>query len=148
MSKVLVIAEIGVNHNGDLKIAEKLIESAASAGANIVKFQAYISGDLATSKAKQANYQKKNSKEYQSQREMLSKFQFDKKNFQYIKDCCLSNNVEFLATAFDFKSLDMLSSFDLQRIMHHAHSRSQHQVYDRPTELTAENAHKWSPYRH
>ena len=58
MSKVLVIAEIGVNHNGDLKIAEELIESAASAGANIVKFQAYISGDLATSKAKQANYQK------------------------------------------------------------------------------------------
>ena len=116
MSKVLVIAEIGVNHNGDLKIAEKLIESAASAGANIVKFQAYIAGDLATSKAKQANYQKKNSKEYQSQKEMLLKFQFDKKNFQYIKDCCVSNNVEFLATAFDFKSLDMLSSFDLQRI--------------------------------
>ena len=116
MSKTLIIAEVGVNHNGDIKIAEKLIESAANSGADIVKFQSFISSELTTDKALQAEYQIKNTRKVNTQKEMLKNLEFNKNQFEYIRDCCVKNNIEFLSTAFDSQSLRMLNSFDLKRI--------------------------------
>ena len=116
MKKTLIIAEVGVNHNGDIKIAEKLIKFAAKAGADIVKFQSFISSELTTNEAKQAKYQIRNTNKVCTQKEMLLNLELNQKQFEYIRNCCLSNNIEFLSTAFDLKSLKMLNSFDMNRI--------------------------------
>ncbi len=116
MSKTLIIAEVGVNHNGDIKIAEKLIEAAANAGADIVKFQSFISSELTTDQALQAEYQIKNTKKVNTQKQMLKNLEFNRNQFEYIRDCCVRNNIEFLSTAFDSQSLKMLNSFDMKRI--------------------------------
>ena len=71
MNRTLVIAEAGVNHNGDLMLALQLVEAAAKAGANIVKFQTFQAQDLVTEQADKAAYQKKNIGESQSQLAML-----------------------------------------------------------------------------
>lgn len=106
--KVLIIAEAGVNHNGDLSLAEKLIDVAAEAGADIVKFQTFKAEKLASKKAPQADYQIKNLEKESSQFDMLKKLELDKKAHFHLIQYCQKKNIQFLSTAFDLESIDLL----------------------------------------
>ncbi|MEK6628265.1 MAG: N-acetylneuraminate synthase [Bdellovibrionota bacterium] len=115
MSKrTLIIAEAGVNHNGNLEKAIKLVHAAADAGADIVKFQTFKAGLLATKSAKTADYQKANLKENSdSQYEMLKKLELSFEDHHVLINECKKLNIGFLSTAFDFESLDFLKSLNL-----------------------------------
>jgi N,N'-diacetyllegionaminate synthase len=102
-----VIAEAGVNHNGDVELGEKLIEAAKSAGADAVKFQAFKAGRLASIGAKKATYQNKIAKE-DSQLEMLRKLELTDDEFRELSDHSRGMGVVFLSSAFDFESADLL----------------------------------------
>ncbi len=111
----LIIAEAGVNHNGDLNTAKKLVLEAFKAGADIVKFQTFNATDLTTSDSKKANYQLETTSKVETQQEMLSKLEL-KKDFHYlIKDFCDQVGIEFLSTGFDSKSIEFLATLDLFR---------------------------------
>jgi N-acetylneuraminate synthase/N,N'-diacetyllegionaminate synthase len=113
MNKVIIIAEAGVNHNGSVDIAKKLIDVAAEAGADYVKFQMFTAEKLVSTKAKKASYQVKNTRGGNSdtQFKMLKKLELSQKDFSELKKYCAKRKVKFLATAFDFESLDYL--FDM-----------------------------------
>lgn len=112
----VIIAEAGVNHNGSLDLAKALIDAAADAGADIVKFQSFDADALATNNAARAQYQIDNLGEDGSQREMLRKLQLDDAGHQTLFEHCRSRNIGFLSTAFDFASFDMLKRFDMPYI--------------------------------
>lgn len=106
----LVIAEAGVNHNGDENLAFELIDIAKSAGADIVKFQLFKAEKLTTKKAELADYQKKNISNdlLQSQYDMLQKLELSPSVFLRLAEYCSTQGIEFLSTAFDTESLDFL----------------------------------------
>lgn len=104
----LIIAEAGVNHNGDEKLAMRLIEVAAEAGADIVKFQTFQANKLATESAQQATYQKENTGQFESQHSMLSRLELSFEAHQRLLEKCESLGIEFLSTAFDSESLAFL----------------------------------------
>lgn len=115
MSKksVLIIAEAGVNHNGDLKTAKKLIDVAADAGADLVKFQTFKADRLATRQAKKAKYQSDATCDSQDQYEMLSSLELtEKKHHELIKHCD-RRSIGFFSTAFDIESVDFLASLGM-----------------------------------
>ncbi len=117
MQKTLIIAEIGVNHNGDINNAKKLIFEAAKCGADIVKFQTFKTEELATSSAKKTNYQIQNTKtESFSQTDMLKGLELNYEDHIVLLEECKRQNVEFLSTAFDIESLKMLINFGIKRI--------------------------------
>ncbi|EDM69060.1 N-acetylneuraminate synthase [Moritella sp. PE36] len=104
----LIIAEAGVNHNGDEQLAFKLVDAAHQAGADIVKFQTFKAKNLVTADAKQADYQVTNTQKKESQLAMLSRLELSyDAHHQLVKHCELLG-IEFLSTAFDFESLDFL----------------------------------------
>lgn len=110
---VFIIAEAGVNHNGNFHTALKMIDSAANAGADAVKFQAFKANKLVSENAEMADYQKKNlSSSGGSQLEMLSKLEFGKKEFLYLRDYCISKNIKFMASPFDEDSVDFLAEIN------------------------------------
>lgn len=113
MKKVVIIAEAGVNHNGDLECAKKLVEVAAAAGADYVKFQTFNSIKLATGYAKKADYQKERTSIKENQLEMLKKLELKKKYHSDIIRHCKKNEINFLSTAFDLESLRFLNSLHL-----------------------------------
>ena len=100
-NKIYVIAEIGVNHNGDLKLAKKLIIAAKETGANAVKFQNFTAEKLATKNSKKALYQKKNTKKNETQYEMLKKLELKKDNYFELKKFCKKIKIEFISSVFD-----------------------------------------------
>ena len=110
MPKTLVIAEAGVNHNGDEALARELIKVAAIAGADVVKFQTFNVDSLATSRTPKANYQKKNDGKSGSQVEMLRKLELDYDCFFRLSEYCDKKNIQFMSTAFDLSSADYLVS--------------------------------------
>jgi N,N'-diacetyllegionaminate synthase len=112
-NRTIVIAEAGVNHNGDIAIAEKLIEVAAKSGADYVKFQTFISSELASKKADKADYQKKNTATDNTQLEMLKNLQLSKEDHIHLIKVCKQNNIKFLSTAFDFPSIELLNELDI-----------------------------------
>jgi N-acetylneuraminate synthase len=112
----LVIAEAGVNHNGSLETALQLVDAAADAGADVVKFQSFNSASLATAAAGRAQYQKDNMQEDGSQLDMLRQLELDEQAHQVLHEHCATRNIEFLSTAFDFDSLNMLLAFNPSRI--------------------------------
>ena len=117
MQKTLIIAEIGVNHNGDINNAKKLIFEAAKCGADIVKFQTFKTEELATSSAKKTSYQIQNTKtESFSQTDMLKGLELNYEDHIVLLEECKRHNVEFLSTAFDIESLKMLVNFGIKRI--------------------------------
>lgn len=117
----LIIAEAGVNHNGDLKMALELVHAAAEAKADIVKFQTFQAGLLATQAAVMADYQKTNLEKNSStsnttnnsQYEMLKKLELSQENHFRLIEECKKLNIGFLSTAFDFASLEFLISLKL-----------------------------------
>jgi len=106
---VLIIAEAGVNHNGTLDLAKKLIDAAAQAGADIVKFQTFKAGKLVSKEARQAEYQKTNLKDGDdSQYNMLKKLELDESMHFELIDYCQLKGITFLSTGFDDESVELL----------------------------------------
>ncbi len=114
--KTLVIAEAGVNHNGEIDKAMQLIDIAVDAGADIVKFQTFKAEDLVTDYAKKANYQQKNSSSKDNQLQMLKKLELTNQEFDELSKYCAKRDIEFLSTAFDKESLDFLVEIGIKRI--------------------------------
>ena len=115
MKNLKIIAEVGVNHNGKISLAKKLIECAKFAGADYVKFQCYSTDELVTPKAKKAKYQKKFDKS-QSQKQMLKRYELSEKEFIYLKNYCNKIGIKFLASVFDLKSLKLVKKLGLKLI--------------------------------
>lgn len=106
--RTLIIAEVGVNHNGDINMAKKLIAEAACAGADVVKFQTFIASNIASIDAPTADYQKRATDNCQSQLEMLRGLELSKEDHLVLIEECRKNKISFFSTAFDFDSFDML----------------------------------------
>lgn len=114
MQKVIIIAEAGVNHSGSMEIAKQLVDAAALAGVDYVKFQTFNADKLVSKNALKADYQKKNMKsEDDSQYEMLKKLELSPSQHIELIKYCQSKNVSFFSTAFDLESIDFLSSLNL-----------------------------------
>lgn len=109
-----IIAEAGVNHNGSIEIAKKLIREAKNAGADAIKFQTYITEDLVTKSASLAEYQKNLKSNESTQELMLKKLELSFIDFRELKSYCEEICIDFLSTAFDFKSLDFLDSLNVR----------------------------------
>jgi len=110
MSKIELIAEIGVNHNGDLSLAKKLIKMASLAGADYAKFQIFRAQNLATKKSKKAQYQNINLNNNISQYEMLKKYEISKSDIKILNNYCKKYKIKFLASCFDVEDLEVYSS--------------------------------------
>jgi len=113
MGKTLIIAEAGVNHNGDINIAKKLIDVAATAGVNYVKFQTFKTENLVSREAPKAKYQIENTNEAGTQFEMLKKLELDRDIHEILIDYCAQKNIKFLSTGFDLESLDLLNELNI-----------------------------------
>ena len=108
MAKVLIIAEAGVNHNGDIEIAKKLCLKAKEIGADVVKFQTWITERIITKEVQQADYQVENTNNDQSQFEMLKSLELSFEQFREIKKYCDEIGIIFASTADESESLDFL----------------------------------------
>jgi N,N'-diacetyllegionaminate synthase len=108
LKKTTIIAEAGVNHNGDINLALKMIEIAASAGVDYVKFQSFNATKLVTKYAKKAAYQEESDASSANQHEMLSKLELSDSQHLALVEHCQRNRVKFLSTAFDEESVDLL----------------------------------------
>ena len=104
----LIIAEAGVNHNGNEKLAFQLVDAAHKAGADIVKFQTFKASKLVTATAEQADYQIKNTQKKESQLAMLSRLELSFEFHLELVEYCKKIGIEFLSTAFDSESLKFL----------------------------------------
>lgn len=104
----LIIAEAGVNHNGNEQLAFQLVDKAHAAGADIVKFQTFKAKNLVTAQALQADYQVMNTGKQESQLAMLSRLELSYEAHHLLVDYCNKLGIEFLSTAFDSESLDFL----------------------------------------
>ncbi len=115
MNHTLIIAEAGVNHNGDISLAKKLIDVAARAGADYVKFQTFKTEKIVSPLAQKADYQKANIQKAasDSQFEMLKKLELSELAHHELIAYCKQKNIRFLSTAFDIESIDLLNSFDI-----------------------------------
>ena len=114
MSRVLIIAEAGVNHNGNLENAFKLIDAAVEAGVDYVKFQTFKSENLVSKAAKKADYQIQNTgNSTDSQYEMLKKLELSHEKHELLIDYCKRKNIQFFSTAFDLVSLQYLKEIGL-----------------------------------
>ena len=112
-NNMFIIAEAGVNHNGSLKIAKKLIKCAAKAGADAIKFQTFDANELVSSNAKKMSHQVKASKKL-SQLELLKKLELSYKDHIILKKYCEKFKIIFLSAAFDLKSLDLLHNINIK----------------------------------
>ena len=110
----LIIAEAGVNHNGDVDLARELVDVAARAGADLVKFQTFRAEELASSEAQLAGYQKKAVGERQNQLEMLRQLELSPKAHELLLAHCKTRGIGFFSTAFDLASVDFLYALGQQ----------------------------------
>ena len=106
--KTLIIAEAGVNHNGDLALARQLIDVAAVAGADLVKFQTFTADRLATRAAQKADYQNRTTTSTESQHEMLSRLELTDAMHHELIAHCATRKIGFFSTGFDIESVDLL----------------------------------------
>jgi N-acetylneuraminate synthase len=106
--KTLIIAEAGVNHNGDMSLAKELIAAAAEAGADLVKFQTFIAANIISRSAPKAEYQKGATDPQESQQEMVRKLELTRDNHLELIAECQKQGVSFFSTAFDKDSIDLL----------------------------------------
>jgi N-acetylneuraminate synthase len=113
----LIIAEAGVNHNGDLNMALELVDKAAEAGVDYVKFQTFKAINLASINAKKASYQTRTTDSSESQLEMLQRLELSQDGHKLVMDRCAKKNLRFLSTPFDLESLALLTdTFGLTEI--------------------------------
>jgi N,N'-diacetyllegionaminate synthase len=110
---VFIIAEAGVNHNGSIALAKKLIDVAAQAGADAVKFQTFKAENLVSKNAEKAEYQKETTDKDESQYEMIKKLELDIHTHVELISYCVEKNIMFLSTPFDLESIDLLHDLGL-----------------------------------
>ncbi|MEL7656828.1 MAG: N-acetylneuraminate synthase [Bacillota bacterium] len=111
--KVIIVAEAGVNHNGSIENALRLVDAAVAAEVNIVKFQTFRSEKLVSRFAHKADYQKKSTSADESQLEMLKKLELSAEQFRTIRDYCKSKGILFISTPFDEDSLLLLEGLEM-----------------------------------
>lgn len=111
----MIIAEAGVNHNGDLQLAKNLVDAACDAGADVVKFQTFQASQLATEHADQAAYQQKALGASEGQLAMLRRLELHPDLHGELIDYCQQKGIEFLSTAFDSSSIELLASLKIKR---------------------------------
>ena len=111
----LIIAEAGVNHNGSIETAEQLIETAAEAGADLVKFQTFSADRLVTGSASKADYQLETTSTSESQHEMIRKLELSREMHEELIAHCKKCGVGFFSTGFDPQSVDLLAELGLDR---------------------------------
>ena len=110
-NRVFIIAEAGVNHNGDLSLAFKLVDKAVEAMIDAVKFQTFKAENLVSKNAERAEYQKKNMPECkENQFEMLKRLELSFADFRRLKGYCDQKEIMFLSTPFDYESVDFLTN--------------------------------------
>lgn len=114
MKKVFIIAEAGVNHNGDIKIAKQLIDAASESGADAVKFQTFQAEKLVCRTAQKAQYQLETTDASETQYEMLKKLQLTQQMHTELMEYCDQKNIMFLSTPFDIESIRLLADLGLQ----------------------------------
>lgn len=114
--RTLIIAEAGVNHNGDLAMARRLVEAAAAAGADVVKFQTFKADDLVSPAARKAAYQLAATGGEDSQHAMLRRLELSEADHTELQELCEERGIEFLSTAFDLSSLDYLFGLGVRRL--------------------------------
>lgn len=107
-NKMILIAEVGVNHNGDVNLAYKLIDEAVKYGFDIVKFQTFNNNLLLEKDTAKAEYQKKDHNDNETFNELIKKLELTKEEFKEIKNYCLLKSIKFLSTPFDNQSVDLL----------------------------------------
>lgn len=107
-NRVLIIAEAGVNHNGDLALAKQLIDAAAQAGVDLVKFQTFNADRLVTRSAKKADYQAQTTGTQETQHAMLRRLELTEAMHQELIAHCATRNIGFFSTGFDIESIDLL----------------------------------------
>jgi len=112
--KTFIIAEAGVNHNGSLDLAKKMIDAAVEAGADAVKFQTFKAEKVVSRYAPKAEYQKQTTDKTESQLDMVRKLELDKVAHEKLLAYCHSRNIQFLSTPFDLESIDLLSKLGLE----------------------------------
>lgn len=113
MDSVMIIAEAGVNHNGDFNLAKQMVDAAKEAGVDYVKFQTFRPKKLVSKFAEKAEYQKETTGADESQLEMLQKLTLSDDNFIELKHYCDEIGVGFISTPFDLESIDFLETFDM-----------------------------------
>ena len=116
LRSTLVIAEAGVNHNGDLETSLSLVDAASSCGADIVKFQTFTADQLVTQDAAKAEYQKVKTSSTETQFEMLRKLELSHSDHLAIIEHCQERGIGFLSTGFDIGNIDMLVDLGMNRI--------------------------------
>lgn len=114
MNRVFVIAEAGVNHNGDIKTAKRLIDVACEAGADAVKFQTFKAENLVCKTAKKAEYQLETTDRLETQYDMLKKLELTEQMHKELIEYCGQKNIMFLSTPFDIESIKFLSALGMQ----------------------------------
>lgn len=113
MAKTIIIAEAGVNHNGSIELAKRLVDAAAEAGADYVKFQTFKADKIASKQAQKAAYQKQSTDVSESQLEMLKRLELDENAHLELIAYCKEKNIAFLSTAFDFESIELLQKLGI-----------------------------------
>lgn len=108
MDRVIIIAEAGVNHNGSLKLAKKLVAVAAEAGADYVKFQTFKAENIVSKKAEKAKYQQQRTRKKESQLQMLERLELTEKDHRKLIEYCEKKSIKFLSTPFDLESIELL----------------------------------------
>ncbi|MCG6533547.1 MAG: N-acetylneuraminate synthase [Syntrophales bacterium LBB04] len=113
MNKTFIIAEAGVNHNGSLEMAMKMVDVAVAAGADAVKFQTFKADNVIAAKAPKADYQKETNDSDESQLEMLKKLELDEAAHIRLYQYCRHKGIQFLSAPFDLESVDLLGRIGL-----------------------------------
>lgn len=113
MGHVCIIAEAGVNHNGDFALAKQMVDEAKKAGADYIKFQTFVPEKLVSRFAEKAEYQKETTGAGESQLQMLQKLTLTNDNFRELKKYCAETGIGFISTPFDLESIDFLETFDM-----------------------------------
>lgn len=113
MSKVYIIAEAGVNHNGDINIAKRLVDAAATAGADAVKFQTFQAQNLVCKSAKKAEYQLETTEQSETQYQMLKKLELTEEMHRELISYCNAQGIQFLSTPFDVNSVELLERYQI-----------------------------------
>jgi N,N'-diacetyllegionaminate synthase len=111
----LIIAEAGVNHNGELALARRLIDAAADAGADMVKFQSFSADQLVTAAARKAEYQDRTTDANESQRAMIRRLELTRETHKALSAHCADRGITFFSSAFDEGSVDLLAELGLDR---------------------------------
>lgn len=113
-NNVIIIAEAGVNHNGNIELAKQLVDVAAEAGADYVKFQTFKAEKIASKSAEKAQYQKNTTGNTEGQLSMLKRLELSYNDHLVLIDHCKSKNISFLSTAFDTDSIDLLKQLGIR----------------------------------